>query len=254
VQQVCRALGTISTSKSQFRRPKVAIADTPTVNVPRDAGHRRRRQKRSLITRDKIIAAAIEEFSQCGLRGASVSSIAEKAGIDHGLITHHFGSKEALWQTVLTQSTTELELALRDSLANSESVGAVDTLKLVKLHECFIRFITDRPYFTAIMSHARTDPGVEIDSMMERQVTWTQDILIRLTRAAQAAGHYVEGDPAHLVLVFLGAAARVHMMPLEVKRLTGRGPFSRSFMRDHIRLCRRLFFRNLEDLSVKDED
>src|SRR5258708_4304257 len=67
VQQVCRALGTISTSKSQFRRPKVARADTPTVNVPRDAGHRRRRQKRSLITRDKIIAAAIEEFSQCGL-------------------------------------------------------------------------------------------------------------------------------------------------------------------------------------------
>lgn len=58
--------------------------------------------KKSDITRLKILSAAEAEFSEVGLYGARVDSIAERAGVNKRMIYAHFGSKEQLYVTVLT--------------------------------------------------------------------------------------------------------------------------------------------------------
>ena len=58
--------------------------------------------KKSDITRQKILAAAETEFSEVGLYGARVDSIAERAGVNKRMIYAHFGNKEQLYVTVLT--------------------------------------------------------------------------------------------------------------------------------------------------------
>lgn len=46
--------------------------------------------------RDALMAAAIEVVAEKGLRGVTYRAIAARAGVNHTLVTHHFGSIEGL--------------------------------------------------------------------------------------------------------------------------------------------------------------
>ncbi|MCU1593883.1 MAG: TetR family transcriptional regulator [Frankiales bacterium] len=52
-------------------------------------------------TREAILTAAREGFSAAGYRGTSLRAIAREAGVDPALITHYFGSKDALFEAAL---------------------------------------------------------------------------------------------------------------------------------------------------------
>lgn len=49
-----------------------------------------------LTARARIRDAALLQFAERGVRGATIRGIAEAAGVSPGLVQHHFGSKEAL--------------------------------------------------------------------------------------------------------------------------------------------------------------
>lgn len=49
-----------------------------------------------LSARGRIVAAATGLFGERGFRATTVRAIAERAGVSAALVTHHFGSKEAL--------------------------------------------------------------------------------------------------------------------------------------------------------------
>ena len=59
---------------------------------------RRKQQQRSLKTQQKLLAAAIEAFSENGFKGTSTRDIAVRASVHHPLITYHFKNKEELWR------------------------------------------------------------------------------------------------------------------------------------------------------------
>ncbi|MFE3459650.1 TetR/AcrR family transcriptional regulator [Nocardiopsis aegyptia] len=54
-------------------------------------------------TRRRIIDAATELFSRCGLWGVSLGDIAERAGLTHAGVLHHFPSREAVLLHVLSR-------------------------------------------------------------------------------------------------------------------------------------------------------
>jgi TetR/AcrR family transcriptional regulator len=62
-------------------------------------------QKRSAL-REQIRTAAIAEFAEHGLRGASTSGIAERAGISKTKLHYYIDSKEELYQEALTHIIT----------------------------------------------------------------------------------------------------------------------------------------------------
>jgi AcrR family transcriptional regulator len=51
--------------------------------------------------RERILAAALEEFSRYGLGGARVDRIAARAGANKRMLYYYFGNKEALFLAVL---------------------------------------------------------------------------------------------------------------------------------------------------------
>ncbi|GAA2072456.1 TetR/AcrR family transcriptional regulator [Actinomadura alba] len=57
---------------------------------PEDAAHE------DLTARARIRDAALIQFAERGVKGATIRGIAEAAGVSPGLVQHHFGSKEAL--------------------------------------------------------------------------------------------------------------------------------------------------------------
>lgn len=68
----------------------------------------RRQEERSAETRAKVVVAATECVAERGLAGATLTAIAERAGVTWGAIQHQFGEKDALLDAVLLAALAEL--------------------------------------------------------------------------------------------------------------------------------------------------
>ncbi|MFJ8792117.1 TetR family transcriptional regulator [Streptomyces sp. NPDC102462] len=68
-------------------------------------------------TRDRILTAAREEFSERGYEKTSVRGIAKAAGVDSALVHHYFGTKEQVFEAAI-------EVAFAPALNASNVVGA----------------------------------------------------------------------------------------------------------------------------------
>src|ERR1700739_1377822 len=68
--------------------------------IKRTRSPKRRAQQRAVQTRLTILREALSEFADKGFAAASIRTIAERTGLQHQLITYHYGTKEALWKAV----------------------------------------------------------------------------------------------------------------------------------------------------------
>jgi TetR/AcrR family transcriptional regulator len=79
------------------------------------------RIKRRVINRDKleadIVAEAVRVFAECGYEGASIATVAEKAGLSKQNLMYYFPTKQALYQRVLDDVLDEW-LERMDTLAD----------------------------------------------------------------------------------------------------------------------------------------
>lgn len=58
-------------------------------------------------TEEKLIAATAQLLGEVGPRALSVRAIAERAGVNHGLVHHYFGGKDALLQVAMERLVHE---------------------------------------------------------------------------------------------------------------------------------------------------
>lgn len=63
----------------------------------------RRTKEEAQLTREDILSAALEVFSQDGYAATRLEDIAEKAAVTRGAIYHHFASKEDLYKALVTE-------------------------------------------------------------------------------------------------------------------------------------------------------
>jgi len=88
-------------------------SDTPTAPARRRG---RPPRTESAGTRDRILAAAREEFSERGYEKTSVRGIAKAAGVDSALVHHYFGTKEQVFEAAI-------EVAFAPALKAPEAIG-----------------------------------------------------------------------------------------------------------------------------------
>lgn len=60
-----------------------------------------------MAAEEKLIAAAADLLGEVGPRATSVRMIAERAGVNHGLVHHYFGGKDALLRAAMVQLVEE---------------------------------------------------------------------------------------------------------------------------------------------------
>jgi AcrR family transcriptional regulator len=205
------------------------------------AKNRRKPQQRAIDTRAKIIAAAIDEFATFGFEGASTRRIAEASGVKHALVTYHFKSKDGLFRAVVMDIN---QLRRVQTQARLEGLRGVDeTTQLRLMLEDFIRFAADSPQFHWIMTHVASERGERLQWVVETFLKPGFAELARLIRRSQEEGRFVEGDPIHLIYLFVGAVTRIFMLAPEVEMIMGRSPFDPAFVEEHAKACIGLFFR-----------
>lgn len=84
----------------------------PSYSVPRPRRRRGRpRAGESADRRERIVAAAVEEFAEHGYDSATMRGIAARAGVDPALLHHYFGTKADLFgETIGAPMRPDLEL------------------------------------------------------------------------------------------------------------------------------------------------
>ncbi|HXY46224.1 MAG TPA: helix-turn-helix domain-containing protein, partial [Acidimicrobiales bacterium] len=65
-------------------------------------------------TRERILAAALDLFSELSFDGASTRDIAARAGVTQPLLNYHFRSKDELWRAGVDRLFGALNVALSD--------------------------------------------------------------------------------------------------------------------------------------------
>jgi AcrR family transcriptional regulator len=103
-------------------------------------------QARSEITRQKILNAAIDLFSEVGYAAAGLGEIIDRAGMTKGALYHHFDSKEALATAVIEQGANLTRDAFHRVCQSSSP--ALENI----IHGVFVvtnLFITDKTARTA---------------------------------------------------------------------------------------------------------
>jgi AcrR family transcriptional regulator len=84
--------------------------------VPAPKRRRGRPRAGESDARERILAAAIDEFGELGYDGATMRGIAARAGVDSALVHHHFGTKADLFGETIG-APMRPDIALPDILA-----------------------------------------------------------------------------------------------------------------------------------------
>jgi TetR/AcrR family transcriptional regulator len=142
------------------------------------------------VSPEQLLAAAALEFSARGYAGARVDRIARRARANKAMIYYHFGSKQALYRTLLRQTFTAAAAAL-EQVADS---GDPAPRQVEHLVGAFASFVEAHPHMPAIMLREVAEGGVHLD----------RQTLAAMARLPAIVGRVVSQGAAQ------GALRRVH--------------------------------------------
>ena len=192
---------------------------------------------RGAATRDKIVAAAVEAFGQNGFDGASTREIARAAGLEQGLLTYHFKSKDVLWRAAAEAVFTGLTQELGRLLEPTPDADPEQTARA--LLRAYVRTIAAHPEFFRFI----VDQGHRFDA----RTRWLVDTLMkpRFERLREAgvfdrAGVAEEQIP-HAFFALIGASTLIFAVPANCKRLTGVDPRKAAAIEAHADFVTDLF-------------
>ncbi len=195
-------------------------------------------------TRQTILEAAGREFAARGFRATSLREIAAAAGTTHGLIRHHFGTKEDLWRAVVEDFLDRVAARQRPLLARMHDEEPLALLEAVAT--AYMRQAAEMPEVSRLILFDCAEPGPRLDHLVEH-IEPLHRAIEPIFEAAREAGHLEEHDPDSffLSLVTLGS------VPLALADFTNR--FSRDDIRSergveaHIRRVLATLFGERED-------
>lgn len=91
----------------------------------------RRTSEEAAKTRQAILDAALEIFSQYGYEAARLQEIAEAAGVTRGAIYHHFNDKAGLLQKLLEETDLRAERVVDRAIVDGGSLVEIMTRMLI---------------------------------------------------------------------------------------------------------------------------
>jgi TetR/AcrR family transcriptional regulator len=151
----------------------------------------------------RILAAAETLFAEHGFDAASMSAIAERAGVSKANVFHHFSSKHALYQAVLRHAIRETTRQLKHMASHSGAVSA-DMAQFAQSH------------LAGILEHdqfARLILREVLSDMPQEQLKIAQQVfgenfseLVTILRRGQERGELrTDIDPAMVAMLLVGA-------------------------------------------------
>lgn len=124
------------------------------------------REEKNALSRQRILEAALEEFSQKGYEAASLSNVCAEKGISKGIIYHHFKDKDALYLLCVEDCFTRVSAYLQE--AAGKLSGTAEE-KLAAYFDARLRFFALQPVYLGIFAEAAFNPPAALAEEIARR-------------------------------------------------------------------------------------
>ena len=146
---------------------------------------RRTQAERRAVARDRLLQAAAELIAECGLPAVTLAQVGERAGYSRGIANHHFGTKAALIEELITRAQQEFAAATTPARSLDASVD-----ELVMATSIFMGMLADLPAvhraFLVLWASAVADD--ELRPRMAASDAAFRDAVIEIVERGQARG------------------------------------------------------------------
>ena len=109
-------------------------------------------------TRERILAAACDEFGTHGFAGTTVDRIARRARVNKAMIYYHFPNKRALYTCIIRDVFTPITDRVREATHEEEPPAR----KLDRLIDTLVRSIDQSSHFLPIFLREIADGGAHL--------------------------------------------------------------------------------------------
>jgi TetR/AcrR family transcriptional regulator len=192
-------------------------------------------------TRDRILAAAVDLFSERSFDGASTREIASRAGVTQPLVSYHYKSKDELWRAAVDSLFDELRHAMASRMDGLRGVDEVTSAKL-RVRE-FITFSARNPQLHRIITQESKADGPRMDYLVEHHVRPLYASTVEMFEHLARDGIVPPIAAPHLYYILTGAGPTMFVLGPECQRLTGLDPTSDDVIEAHADAVCALLFR-----------
>ena len=198
---------------------------TPTTTATR------RTRPSADATRERILTAARDVFSERGFDGASTREIAERAGVAQPLLNYHFSTKDELWRAAVDSLFAALTSAMTHRVDGLRGVDELTAARLVVRE--FIAFSARNPQLHRLITQECKVDGPRMDWLVDRHVRPMYEFATAQFGVLAAQGHVPAIAPAHLYYILTGAGPTMFVLGPECRRLSGLDPTSDEVIEAH---------------------
>ena len=197
------------------------------------------RRRDADATREKLLDAALHCFSTQGFDASSTRQIEVEAGVKRGLITYHFGSKQALWEATARRTMANA----RDELAEADKAENLNALnRLRHLVRAYVHFAARHPEVSRLMVHEGMLDDWRLRWLVEHSVQPLFDRVAATLDEARADGFTLPMENHNFFYILVGAASVIFANAEEARLLTGRDTLSEPEIKAHADALTELLF------------
>lgn len=184
-------------------------------------------RSRSDQTREKIVAAAVQAFSEHGLAGARTEAIAKVAGVNKAMLYYYFNSKDELYAAALENVARKVQESTQKVLQRDCSEG--ERLLRVALNH-FDRILTQREFQSLMQQEMIRLKSGEVSSPVLADNLFRPFMreLEKIIRAGMRKGELCQADWLQVVYASLGANAFYFLSAPLMQMVGSFDPFTRA--------------------------
>lgn len=179
----------------------------------------RKQQQRSIRTRQKLLDAALEAFSENGFNGTSTRDIADRANVHHPLITYHFRNKEALWRAAADRVFSEFLAAMIEARRKADALPPRE--RMATMLRSYVRYAAKKPALHKLMLQESSRASSRLDWLVEMHLKPLYETVTRELAPLQEAGLAPSGNPALLFNLIRVASGGTLALALEINATSG---------------------------------
>lgn len=173
-------------------------------------------------TRERILAAALDLFSELSFDGATTREIAARAGVTQPLLNYHFSTKDELWRAAVDGLFDSLAGVLA---ARAEGLRGVDEVTVARLMvREFISFSATHPQLHRIITQECKSDGPRMDWLVEHHIRPFYDATTERFARLADQGRIPPIPAPHLYYIITGAGPTMFVLAPECRRLSGIDP------------------------------
>ncbi|TXS92740.1 TetR family transcriptional regulator [Parahaliea maris] len=178
-----------------------------------------RREQQREQTRLRILRAAIHCFTRSGFTAASMSRIAQAAGVKKALVQYHFTTKDSLWQAAASLLWEERNARLAQFMAIQDVNGLADSLR--PAFTAIVEFTREHPEWMWLMFHEAQGDSPRARWLRQHFLERDYELGVRFVRGCQQQGLMRDADPLQLLHLITGALTYNLLVAPQTRAITG---------------------------------